>query len=45
MKKAEWIEEMRKTCNIMWGDKAKDWDDKKVEEYYQLYKQGFFNLK
>ena len=36
---------MRKTCDIMWGIRAKDWDDKRVEKMYNLYKQGFFNLK
>lgn len=29
------IEEMRKTCDLIWGWQAKKWDDKTVIEYYK----------
>ena len=39
------IEQMRSTCDVVWGWQAKDWSDNKVQRMYTLYKQGYFNLR
>lgn len=40
------IEEIRKSCNIIWGEWiVRHWSDAKIKKMYKLYHEGYFNLR